>query len=301
MILITVIITTYNAEHFLKRALDSVFAQHGINTIFEFEVIIVDDLSKDKTKEIASTYNVIFLENKVNSGGPNKGRNWALSIAKGNYIAFIDHDDEWLPNKTINQLKYIKNEKVISGGYIDIDTKLNIKRVYCNKSHEGFVRYNTNTTFLSKLKRDKKGQISYMATLMIHHDLKNILFEEQFGMSDYEWMLHIFYNQPSLELTEPVFVRYVDGSNLSLNEKYRLNDYEISKNAIKKFITKYKEASIGLKNLNGSLARYYYLVGNTKKARSYFLKSNLQLKNILYYLTTFVGRSFVIKKFKVFG
>jgi len=55
------------------------------------------------------------------------------------------------------------------------------------------------------------------------------------------------------------------------------------------------------KRINGSLGRYYYLIGNMKLARKYLLKSTVELKTILYLITTFVGSKFVKRYFKIFG
>lgn len=302
MLLVSVIIATYNSSKTIARALDSVFAQKGLNEEFLFQVIVVDDCSKDNTVEIVQKYSVQLFQNLENSGGPNKGRNIALQHSKGDYIAFIDHDDEWLDSKIISQLKAINDEKVATSGYIDFDTNTNTKRVIQTKSTQSIIRYPVNHTFLKKLSRSKKSQKTYFGSIMIHHSLKKMLFEEKHGMVDYDWVLSIFENQKSVEVTQPLFIRYVEQSNLSLNEKYRLNDLEISKTKIITYARQYPiESQIGLKRLNSSMGRYYYLVGDLPKARSYFLNGKISLVAILYFLTTFIGRKYVIKKVKVFG
>ena len=55
------------------------------------------------------------------------------------------------------------------------------------------------------------------------------------------------------------------------------------------------------KKINGALARYYYLIGNMYLARKYFLKSTIEIKTILYVITTFVGSKLVRKYFNIFG
>ena len=104
---ISVIIPTYNSEKTIKRAIDSVLNQKGINELFKVELLICDDCSTDNTVEIASGYPCIIFHNIHNSGGPNWGRNKGIKEAKGDYIAFLDHDDEWLPDKLLNQLNEI--------------------------------------------------------------------------------------------------------------------------------------------------------------------------------------------------
>jgi len=89
---ISVIIPVYNVENELKRCLDSVRAQ----TLQDFEVLLIDDGSKDKSGRICDEYvklderfQVFHLEN----GGVSKARNYGLSKALGTYVAFIDSDD----------------------------------------------------------------------------------------------------------------------------------------------------------------------------------------------------------------
>ena len=105
---ISVIIPTHNSEATLERALKSVRNQTAKCNI---EILLCDDHSKDLSwlLDIADKYNCQLLIVKEGTGGPNYGRNLGIKSAKGNYIAFLDHDDQWLPDKLENQLKAINN------------------------------------------------------------------------------------------------------------------------------------------------------------------------------------------------
>ena len=107
MKIISVIIPTYNSEKTIKRAINSVLNQKGIDELFRVELIICDDCSTDNTVSICKQYNCIIYENDRNSGGPNWGRNIGIKKSTGDYVAFLDHDDEWLPDKLLNQLNEI--------------------------------------------------------------------------------------------------------------------------------------------------------------------------------------------------
>ena len=78
---------------------------------------------------------------------------------------------------------------------------------------------------------------------------------------------------------------------------------ELSSNVIIiEFSEKYpNEVRKSKKRINGSMGRYYYLMGNMKNARKYLLKSGLSIVSILYLITTFVGHKFVRKHFNIFG
>lgn len=102
--LVSVIIPAYNAESFLHHAIESALAQtHRV-----FEIIVVDDGSSDATSDVAGRYPVTVIKKK--NGGPASARNTGIDAATGEWIAFLDHDDTWHPDKTKIQLTYIKDD-----------------------------------------------------------------------------------------------------------------------------------------------------------------------------------------------
>lgn len=111
--MISVIIPMYNAEKTIVRTLDSVKKQdYDLN---QFEVIIINDGSTDSSKMLAENYRNKNTELNIkiitqDNGGVSKARNTGLKIAAGEYIAFLDSDDEWLPEKTKTQLSYLNNK-----------------------------------------------------------------------------------------------------------------------------------------------------------------------------------------------
>jgi len=115
-------------------------------------------------------------------------------------------------------------------------------------------------------------------------------------------VLKLFENNDSVEVCKSLYLRFVDGSNLSLNEAYRLRDFDYSLAFINNYKETYpREYSISYKRIHGSLARYYYVVNKMKLARLYFLKSGFSFKAMAYYLTTFCCSEFVKRNFNVFG
>ncbi|MBK7891747.1 MAG: glycosyltransferase family 2 protein [Bdellovibrionales bacterium] len=90
---ISVIVPTYNLEDCLAACLESVLGQ----TSPADEIIVVDDGSTDRTVEIAESYPVKVLRQK--NSGPAAARNRGVREARGEWVAFLDGDDEWMPTK----------------------------------------------------------------------------------------------------------------------------------------------------------------------------------------------------------
>src|SRR4030042_1812239 len=92
---VSVIIPTYNRAHFILEAIQSVLAQ----TYADYEIIVVDDGSTDNTKDVLRTYGDKLKYFYQNNRGPAAARNLAISKSEGEYIAFLDSDDVWMPNR----------------------------------------------------------------------------------------------------------------------------------------------------------------------------------------------------------
>jgi glycosyltransferase involved in cell wall biosynthesis len=103
--LISVIIPTFNRAHCVARALKSVKAQELSN----IEVILGDDGSTDGTVEAVTSCmpEAIVVRMKKNQGA-SAARNAALKLASGDFIAFLDSDDEWLPGKLQQQVRFLE-------------------------------------------------------------------------------------------------------------------------------------------------------------------------------------------------
>ena len=122
--LVSVIMPSYNREKSLGLAIDSIVNQTYIN----WELIIVDDCSKDNTFKLVSNYQkqdkrIFYLRLNRNSGAC-VARNEGILFAKGEYITFLDSDDEYVPTKIEKQLSHFlqssnENLGVVSCGRID--------------------------------------------------------------------------------------------------------------------------------------------------------------------------------------
>lgn len=112
--LVTVIITTYNRFDLLCRAIKSVLTQ----TYKNIEIIVVDDCSSDGTKEKISKYHksITYLRNKDNLG-LSSSRNVGIQASSGEYISFLDDDDEIFPEKIEKQIKIFMEKKEVDVVY----------------------------------------------------------------------------------------------------------------------------------------------------------------------------------------
>lgn len=109
--MISVIIPMYNAENVIFNALNSV--KNQIFPHYRFEVIVVNDGSTDKSREVVENYiqnNPILNIQLINqqNGGVSSARNAGLKISKGDFIALLDADDEWYSNKTKQQMDILE-------------------------------------------------------------------------------------------------------------------------------------------------------------------------------------------------
>lgn len=108
--LVSVITPVYNAEKYLDRTLGSIFDQ----TYKSIEIVLVDDQSKDNSASIIKQYQKTHPEIVYYLQPENKGagyaRNKALELAKGQYVAFLDSDDLWKPDKTKKQIELLNSK-----------------------------------------------------------------------------------------------------------------------------------------------------------------------------------------------
>jgi glycosyltransferase involved in cell wall biosynthesis len=121
--LVSIIMPSYNTAQYIEKTVQSVLNQ----TYPHWELLIVDDCSTDDTDEIIAPYladsRIHYTKNDTNSGAA-LSRNWALRQAKGKWIAFLDSDDLWEPEKLEKQIGYMrKNGYAFS--YTDYMIQLN--------------------------------------------------------------------------------------------------------------------------------------------------------------------------------
>ena len=104
--LVSIIMPSYNTEDYIKGTIESVLAQTYLN----WELLIVDDCSTDNTDEVVAGFTdprIRYIKNEKNSGAA-ESRNRAIREAKGKWIAFLDSDDLWMPEKLEKQICFME-------------------------------------------------------------------------------------------------------------------------------------------------------------------------------------------------
>ena len=123
--LVSIIMPSYNTAKYIKNSIQSVINQ----TYTNWELIIVDDCSTDNTDEVVNGIiddRIHYIKNEKNSGAA-VSRNRALREAKGKWIAFLDSDDLWMPQKLNEQIRFMKdnNYHFSYTNYEEIDEQSN--------------------------------------------------------------------------------------------------------------------------------------------------------------------------------
>ncbi|TWX54049.1 glycosyltransferase family 2 protein [Colwellia hornerae] len=173
MPLISIVIPMYNAEEYIQETLNSL----KIQTYNMFEVIIIDNCSIDNSLKIVKKYShyfnsLIIIECPENSGGPAKPRNLGIDRASGEYVAFLDADDVWEPEKLKIQVDLLQKYNFIctNVSHIDSDSNEITKKIYTQL----FIKYGElefrNLFFIN--------QVSTSTVLLKKELLKNLRFNE---------------------------------------------------------------------------------------------------------------------------
>lgn len=149
--MVSVIIPVYNAEKYIQTTIESVINQ----TYSDFEVIIVDDCSKDASgkiiQKLCEKHKQIHYHLQEKNQGVAVARNTGLDLAKGRYIAFLDSDDIWKQDKLKKQLDLMKNKNAafVYSAIEMMDEQGDIKKEKRKIKEEVSYRYLLKNTVIS--------------------------------------------------------------------------------------------------------------------------------------------------------
>lgn len=214
--LVSVVIPVHNRENTIKRAIGSVLCQ----TYSNLEVIIVDDASTDNTIKIINEYNDnrIKLVCQNERGGANKARNIGIAKSEGEYIAFQDSDDEWLPDKLCIQIEQMKTQ-----GYMACYSAYNL---YENEIVRTVPFYNDNTDkYQTNLKQTlMKHNAIGTPTLIIKREVLHLIGDKYFDeyiprLQDYDFVIRIAKCVEIGYVSRPIVNIYRTPSSISTDRK----------------------------------------------------------------------------------
>lgn len=289
--LVSVIIPTYKRPDRLARAIDSALNQ----TYRPIEVIIIDDSglsdpSGEANKELVEGYNnanLVFLQHPVNQGAA-AARNTGITHAKGEYIAFLDDDDLWLPEKLEKQVTAMQ---ALPGDYAAVDT--GFKSVYKNNKTKVVLPKLSGSIYQDLLVKHR-GRAPKLSTLLCR---KEVL--EAVGMfdpalparQDLDLYLRIARTYKFHNLNTPLAVIYRNSPDrISSSLKNRIKGYDLLYEKYKADLKKNpKIHSIYLEQHGNLLLRKGRKKAAAKKFLHSFLAYPLHIKNFVKSLFVFAG------------
>lgn len=205
--LVSIIMPAYNAEHTIVRSINSILVQKYKH----FELLIIDDKSTDKTLDLCANYQKkdkrikIYTNNNVK--GVSGARNTGIYHAKGSYIAFLDSDDAWHPDKLYFQIKLMDHT-----GY--------------HVSHTDYYRCDASGTITQTVK--SKRLVSFKDMLNFNHignltgiyNVENIerVYQSNIGHEDYDMWLKILKYNNSICVNKPLAYYTVSTDSVSSNK-----------------------------------------------------------------------------------
>lgn len=180
--LVSIITPAYKTEKYIAETIESVLAQ----TYSNWELLIADDCSPDNTATIVQAYaskdsRIKYLK-MPNNGGPANARNLSLENAKGKYIAFLDSDDLWEPQKLELQIKFM-NENQIAFSYT------NYIRMHIDGTLYTF--YNKCPSQMTYKEILKNTTISTLTVMLDKERITNIKMTPGWGYDDFVLWLNI--------------------------------------------------------------------------------------------------------------
>lgn len=198
---ISIIILTYNREELLLETLQSVFAQ----SYTDFEIIILDDGSTDQTRQRIEElgHAAIQYHYTAHVGNLSQLRNLAWTYAKGEFIAFLDADDIWLPRKLEKQLEIIRTDEKLAFVYTDVE-EFNAKGVLRPRI---YAPYQAEWTSVDQFERTLSGQMPiYASTVLIRKSLAERVgkFEDSLILGDTHYLLRLAQQHPCQVIFEPL-------------------------------------------------------------------------------------------------
>jgi teichuronic acid biosynthesis glycosyltransferase TuaG len=224
---VAVVMPAHNSELYISEAINSVIAQ----TFTDWELIVVDDYSRDSTRKIVEHFTrkdqrirLLTLPKNMGAAG---ARNFATNASHSEYVAFLDSDDKWMPEKLEEQLRYFEHHEALAvcSPYEVIDES-GEKSLGIRKPH-GTISYE------NMLKSNKIGCLTFMYNRKF---LGNVYMPEGIGHEDYAtWLLLMKRTGLVVGCVNKVLAKYRVAKNSNSSNKIRMasNQWKIYRQFLK--------------------------------------------------------------------
>ncbi len=253
--LVSVLIPTFNRPDLLRLAVKSVLDQ----TLEDLEVIVIDDASANDNRRLVEEFNddrISYVRHDTNKGLPG-ARNTGVRLARGKFVAFLDDDDHWMPDKLEQQLRYIDGYEAAVCGF------------FVNTLDRPCVEHRLNKVDLRQL---RKGNRFPPSGLMVRTEvIKRLEFDESLTFSeDWDALLRIAAQYRIRYVSKPLFVKTVDqhATMTSALKQMTMDDLESQLRAIEKS--------------KGLLGSYWYRYRKAARFLSYIGVRTDRLERIAY-------------------
>jgi glycosyltransferase involved in cell wall biosynthesis len=212
---ISAIIPTFNRAEWLIHAVESVLNQ----SYAALEVIVVDDGSTDNTQELLSAYPVKFRLQK--NAGPSAARNAGAQMAQGDWLAFLDSDDRWCPQKLQRQVEAHLQHPNLKISFTDEIWIRNGKRVNASKQHQKAGGW----MYPRALELCLISPSSVMLSKELY-ELKQGFDEQLWAAEDYDLWLRICADHEVCYVPEPLIIKY-GGHGDQLSSQRGIDRYRV--------------------------------------------------------------------------
>ena len=299
---VSVIIPTYNRARYVSKAIDSVLTQ----TYTNFEIIVVDDGSTDNTKSVLDPYQDIIRYFYQENAGVSATRNLGIKESKGEWIAFLDSDDEWLPKKLEEQVDFINKHPDVVLHTANLDLSCYAFNGTTSFDHCRFKSYDETIYIKEPFSFHLKYRTTVMPSSVIcRRDMAMKVggFHEGRSLSeDYEFMCKMATQGPwgiTNKVLGKLFKRDEKMFNLSDCRSNSIIKYEtlidVHQNLIFSDLLLVKEKNVIRKLLCGNYRAYgkrlAAINGDMKEARKAFLnacQTQIGIKNVVFYLMSYL-------------
>ncbi|MCX5701520.1 MAG: glycosyltransferase family 2 protein [Candidatus Omnitrophica bacterium] len=266
--LVTVVIPTFNRSELLRRAVESCIKQN----YRELEIIIVDDASCDNTQEVVNSFGdprIRYIRHERNSG-LSAARNTGIRNANGEFIAFLDDDDEWLPSKIESQIKIFKQEYEKIGLVFTNAYEEETKKNFFPDNMPSGIYYDPHNDKFFPLRKVFCVPSTWLLPAKVIKDVGD--FDVNISVcQDMDYLARVGYKYPLYFLNEILAKYHYSAEQIHRNIFNAIRDKEV-------FIRKHHEF---LKKDKIYFSRYYRIMGkmllssDKKKARQYLFKALL--------------------------